>query len=230
MYAVMLIILGRGRYVGLFAIVFACLSCGLSFPDRDVSQNEYFPLDVGEVWTYRLVSPAQPLPHPKEIATRVLGVERTQNQTYLLVKNLFPHKSSSPDTAMTFLLRKEGTMIFLFIKGREDLRYNAGMGDVPFHQDREFLLYDFSDLERKKAWTVPLFVNPALLYNYSVERTRGEVDSSEVHFRFSLGRELWWEETFSRGIGRTKVILSSQVFGLIRWQLEGVDDGFPSLP
>lgn len=167
--------------------------------------TSFFPLQVGRKWHYRTVKSDFDIDKENFFFPKEFTVEVSQQKTiggirYYEVKNYFLPGPSLPQPAY---MRHEGGRIFVLVN------------------DKEYLLYSFDSAD-SSSWHLPMYVNPTDLFNYYAERI--ELNPHEANFSWSYiptleDSEGYWYEIFQKGIGRTKILSFTQLYGNVDWEL-----------
>jgi len=167
--------------------------------------NNFFPLTVGKKWHYRIVKSdfdtnKENFFFPKEFTVEVSQQKMIDDRSYYEVKNYFFPGPSLQEPAY---MRVEGARVFVLVN------------------DKEYLLYSFDSAD-SSSWHLPMYVNPTNLEDFYTSRIKLGSDDANFLWWFgtTFGRsEAHWTDVFKQGIGRTKILSSSQAYGEVDWAL-----------
>ena len=194
----------------LLAGLFLVAGCG-TFLDSDgpeARSGGFFPLEVGQRWSYRLTQAERDqTAFPERFTTAVLGDTVVGGRTYVLLTNYFVPGPSLPET---LLVRAEGDRVF---------RYAGSGAGSSAHE--EHLFYSFA--EPDTLWQVPMRVGADEAYPYYGVLLSSAGGTATVRwgiFPYEGRGEGPWRETFTRGVGRSRIQSISQVYGELVWELE----------
>jgi len=195
------------RYILLSVVILISIFGGdcSKQPTSNNNMSDFFPLDVGMKWNYRIVKSdfdtnKENFFFPKEFTVEVSQQKMIDGRRYYEVKNYFFPGPSLPEPAY---MRVEGARVFVLVN------------------DKEYLLYSF-DFADSSSWHLPMYANPTYLHDSYTSRVM--LNSTKAEFLWWLGTnfgrsEAHWTDVFKKGIGRTKILSFSQAYSEVDWAL-----------
>lgn len=180
---------------------------------KDQLDPDFFPLEVGIEWTYKLVhadvdTSWEQFGYPKDFSVTVADTLTVDGKKYYLVENYFLPGGSLPDPAP---LRKEGLRIYARV------------------EEEDHLIYSFAPEDT--LWSLPLYANPTWLYPREAKRTVLTDEAAVVSWDLigfpgpsPVGVETGpgWGDFFNRGLGRVRIVSLSQIYILTVWDLKEI--------
>lgn len=179
------------------------LSGGAIYRPDPIDASDYFPLEVGNSWTYEAVGyweKWKSFSIPQIATTRVIGTTMIEGKEYFLVEGYFFYWPSDyypyPDTV---LLREEGEKVYWYFEGKEYLYYDfsAPLGGI---------LPEITE----NYWQIPVFSYDSAIG--MIAKSYETLDS--MVFTTDCPVEDGWpdiiEESFTRGIGRSYLSIHLQ--------------------
>jgi len=174
---------------------------------------DFFPLEVGIEWTYKLVhadvdTSWEHFGFPKDFSATVVDTLTVDGKKYYLVENYFLPGGLLPDPAP---MRKEGTRVYVRIEEEDHLMYSFAPEDT--------------------LWSMPLYVNPTWLVPREAKRAVFTEEAAVVSWDL-IGfpgpspipgdAESGWGDVLNRGLGRVRIVSLSQANGLTVWDLKEI--------
>jgi hypothetical protein len=209
-----------GSLPALLALIVLLLAgCDTQSEDPDNQTDSFFPLRVGQEWTYELTESdvdTNILPWPLRTTVSVLGDRTIAGKRYFLLHNYFIPGPNLPDT---ILVRNEGSRVFIRRFAHDD----ADLFDYFAPDEEAYLFYSFAPTDT--ALTIPMYVNPEWIVPYFGFQVDFTDTSAAVHW-FDTRYQRYpsqWQETFERGAGRTQIVSTSQAYGRVEWRLVQID-------
>lgn len=182
----------------------------VSIPPGGLQDDDFFPLQVGAKWHYELVhavadTSRERFGYPKDFSVIVSNTLTVDGEKYYVVENYFFPGPELPNPA---LMRREGARIYVRI------------------EEKEYLLYSFAPEDT--LWSLPLYVNPTLLYPRKAKRSVFTEKAAAVTWDLNgfpglnpvPGRtESGWADVFNPGLGRVRIFSVSQAYSTTVWDL-----------
>jgi hypothetical protein len=177
--------------------------CGLFSDDEpDDLADRFFPLKVGQEWTYEVTESSVDTSDfgdifPTRFTVAVVDKRSVDGKIYFLLHNYFVPGPFLPDTV---LVRNDDSRVLIRLHPEDD----------------EIVFYSFAPPDT--AWSVPMYANPDWLLPSWALLEEWSDQSATVLWR--PGIESYWRETFETGVGRLEIRLSTADFHPVVWTLD----------